>query len=54
MNYEFTALPLSYQPLSLVRVAGLEPAYLSARDFKSLVYTIPPHSLYYYLNSYHI
>jgi hypothetical protein len=30
--------------VNLVRVAGLEPACISAADFKSAVYTIPPHS----------
>ena len=27
----------------MVRVAGLEPACIAAADFKSAVYTIPPH-----------
>jgi hypothetical protein len=28
----------------LVRVEGLEPSIPEATDFKSVVYTIPPHS----------
>jgi hypothetical protein len=28
----------------MVRVEGLEPSSLAAADFKSAVYTIPPHS----------
>ena len=38
-DYESPALPLSYQGIILVRLAGLEPACISAADFKSAVYT---------------
>ena len=42
VDYESTALPLSYQP-GLVRETGLEPVCpLQTRDFKSLAYTISP------------
>ena len=31
----------------MVRVEGLEPSILAAADFKSAVYTVPPHSRCY-------
>ena len=47
---------LSY-PLNdsgMVRVEGFEPSILSAIDFKSIVYPIPPHSQELYSTSYNL